>query len=454
MNQRYVTLFLSATIALAGSTAAASPFAYAIGGASSTVSVIDTTTQQVVSTIHVPAFPVLDVLSPDGSRLYVSSQGANVVAVIDTTANAVIATIPLGAVAGHMAITPDGKQLYVTMQSLSGCAFPACDAVWVISTVTNQVTGQVNLNGVCPGGGCNLSYMAVSPDGARLYATAGGVNKIAVIDTSANSVISSSSAGSGPGLAITRDGTTLYEMNTFNLGLSVIDTASMSVLTSGFPAGCADPQGLALSPDESRLYIPCIDGSSVAVVDRSTLTVVATPSLNGLQPSQVAAFTPDGASAYVAACCTSPGTGTVFVIDTSTGTVTNTIAIAGNSGGIVIGGRNPYAAQIQPPIKGDGSSVFNASRGVVPVKFTLTSSDAPTCALPAASIAVIRFSGNTTQAVNENDFITPADAGAEFRREGCQYVYNLGSQTLGVGNYLVQIKIAGSVVGHAVFALK
>ena len=31
-----------------------------------------------------------------------------------------------------------------------------------------------------------------------------------------------------------------------------------------------------------------------------------------------------------------------------------------------------YAAQIQPPINADGTSVFSSRRGVVPVKFTLT----------------------------------------------------------------------------------
>ena len=49
-----------------------------------------------------------------------------------------------------------------------------------------------------------------------------------------------------------------------------------------------------------------------------------------------------------------------------------------------------YAAQIQPPINADGTSVFNSRRGVVPIKFTLTQGGVTTCDLPPATIAVTR----------------------------------------------------------------
>ena len=43
---------------------------------------------------------------------------------------------------------------------------------------------------------------------------------------------------------------------------------------------------------------------------------------------------------------------------------------------------SPYVAAVVQPIKADGTSVFSANRGVVPVKFTLTSDGMPTCQLP------------------------------------------------------------------------
>jgi len=113
-----------------------------------------------------------------------------------------------------------------------------------------------------------------------------------------------------------------------------------------------------------------------------------------------------------------------------------------------------YKAFVQPPIDADGSSVFKANRGVLPVKFTLTQNDAPTCTLPPATIAVTRTAGGTLGPVNESVYKTNADDDSNFRVDGCQYIYNLSASTLGVGTYRVNISIEGITVGYAVFALK
>jgi hypothetical protein len=115
---------------------------------------------------------------------------------------------------------------------------------------------------------------------------------------------------------------------------------------------------------------------------------------------------------------------------------------------------NLYAAQIQPPINADGTSVFNANRGVIPVKFTLTLNGNSTCALPPATIAVTRTAGGTTGSVNESVYSMASDSGSNFRIDSCQYLYNLNSSALGVGTYRVDIRINNQVVGSAVFQLK
>jgi len=65
----------------------------------------------------------------------------------------------------------------------------------------------------------------------------------------------------------------------------------------------------------------------------------------------------------------------------------------------------PFAAQIQPPINADGSSVFSVKRGVVPVKFTLTSDGAPTCQLPPATISLARTAGAVLGSIDESIFV-------------------------------------------------
>jgi hypothetical protein len=112
------------------------------------------------------------------------------------------------------------------------------------------------------------------------------------------------------------------------------------------------------------------------------------------------------------------------------------------------------AAQVQPPINADGSSVFNVRRGVIPVKFTLSCNGIPTCDLSPATIAVTRTAGGVIGQINESVYTGPSDSGSNFRIEGCQYHYNLTSNTLGVGTYRVDILINNQVIGSATFQLK
>jgi probable HAF family extracellular repeat protein len=110
-------------------------------------------------------------------------------------------------------------------------------------------------------------------------------------------------------------------------------------------------------------------------------------------------------------------------------------------------------AQIQPPIDADGSSVFSAKRGVIPIKFTLALDGTPTCQLPPATIAITRLTGNTVGAVDESVHLAAADNGQDFRVSDCQYQYNLAASSLGPGHYRVEIAIDGIVIGRAEFSL-
>ncbi len=113
-----------------------------------------------------------------------------------------------------------------------------------------------------------------------------------------------------------------------------------------------------------------------------------------------------------------------------------------------------YHAQIQPPINADGTSIFNANRGVIPVKFRLTQDGSPTCALPAATIALTRTAGGNIGPINESVYVMSADNGSNFRIDDCQYIYNLSSSALGTGTYRVDITINGATVGSATFKFK
>lgn len=116
----------------------------------------------------------------------------------------------------------------------------------------------------------------------------------------------------------------------------------------------------------------------------------------------------------------------------------------------------PDIAAILPPIQSDGSSVFNAARGVVPVKFSLSVNGAATCNLPPATVSLERTAGGTVGTVDESVFEMSADTGSDFRIDStaCQYVYNLDAASLGAGTYIVKININGVAVGSGTFGLR
>jgi len=116
------------------------------------------------------------------------------------------------------------------------------------------------------------------------------------------------------------------------------------------------------------------------------------------------------------------------------------------------GAPSPYSAFVQQPINADGSSVFSAKKGVIPVKFTLTKDGTATCQLPPATITLTRTAGGTIGPIDESVYMGSADSGSNFRISGCQYVYNLASP--GPGTYEVDIITQNSLVGSAIFALK
>jgi hypothetical protein len=112
-----------------------------------------------------------------------------------------------------------------------------------------------------------------------------------------------------------------------------------------------------------------------------------------------------------------------------------------------------YAAQVQPPLNPDGTSVFNYRRGSVPVKFILTADGTSTCDLPPATISLFRTSGMSPGLINESDYTAPSDDGVDFRISGCQYIYNLDTKHLGPGSYSVRINISDAEAGSAIFGL-
>jgi YVTN family beta-propeller protein len=227
---------------------------YVTNNGSNNVSVLDTATTTVVATVPVGTGPAGVAVTPDGTRVYVNNNQSNNVSVIDTATNTVVATVPVGNGPYYVAITPDGTRAYVTNLNSSD--------VSVIDTATNTVVATV-------GGAFFPSDAVATPDGTRVYVASAGI--MGVIDTATNTLTTFSGAYSY--LALSPDGTRLYGTNG-DTYLDVIDTATNTVVaTITDPNTYFGPMGV--TPDGTRLYAGDSGGSGkMFVIDTATNTVV------------------------------------------------------------------------------------------------------------------------------------------------------------------------------------
>jgi YVTN family beta-propeller protein len=302
------------TLALLGLDAGESfgqPFAYVTNNQSTFVSVIDTATNRVVSTIPDRVGGAGVAVDPRGRFVYVThSGGQDTVSVIDAVSNNVFKLVGVGFQPRDVVVLPNGNFAYVANSSQS---------VSVLETVGHTVVSTVPLMRT-------PNRIAASPDGSRVYTT-NTDGTVSVISTSSNSVIATISLGGPPigppqGLTVARDGSRVYVADG-SQGIAVIATASNSVI--GRVAVSA--ASLALTPDGTRLYVPSPGG--LTVLDAATLGVITV--IPGIAGGVDVGITPDGQRAYVVRNQTLTATfNSVTVVDIGTNSVATTIPLGSN----------------------------------------------------------------------------------------------------------------------------
>lgn len=317
-------------------------FAYVANNLGDTVSVVNTNTHLVVTTIPVGTFPYGVAVDQAGKFAYVTNSASNDVSVISTATNTVVATI--GGQAGPMEIvlTPNGKTAYVS-NSNSG-------SVAVINTSTRQVTATIPVP--------NPIGLAVTPSGGFLYVVSSSASRVLVISTLTRAVVASIPVGTIPvSVVISPDGSTAYAINFNSNTVSVIRTGDNRVTkTIGVSRG---PFGAAVSPDGHWLYVANYDaggGTLVTVINTSTQAVAGTVSA-GTGP-QFVAFSQDSAFAFV----TNVTSNNVSVIKTASRTNVGTISVGKRPIGVGVIGVLTVST-VAGGYVGDNGAATNAALG-------------------------------------------------------------------------------------------
>jgi YVTN family beta-propeller protein len=348
------------------------------------------------------ASPLEVLLSPDGARLYVLCQQSQEVRVLDAASYAVIKNIAVGRVPRGISLSPDGARLFVTNSWDDTLSIIDTNALVVVATwpvgaepssvvedrqgkrlfIANRISNDVAVLDAQTGAeekrllaGRGSSYLALSPDGTKLYAThvypnasphrTAPESEITVIDVARAVVVDRIPLHGIAGvfhMAFSGDGRlgVVAEYHPKNLvplahlehGGAFEDTLTVfgadvgktvEVPLDELERYASQPFGVAIAPDKSRIYVTSGGSEIVTVVDvprmlrfihahngpfvqdlsASANYVVARIAV-GLNPRGLT-LTRDGRRLFVANRLDD----TISLIDTRTNRVTSTITLAG-----------------------------------------------------------------------------------------------------------------------------
>jgi gliding motility-associated-like protein len=284
-------------------------YAYIPNYFSNTVSVVNTVTNAVVTTVRVGGEPVAVTVSPDGSRAYTANNLSNNVSVINAVTNTVIATIPVGDAPNWVVFNHAGTKVYVSTFT----------AIKIIDVATNTVTGTLPVTGAnslaidaadgflytvsntTPGAvqkidlASNLvvAYVnvgiatwcgTISPDDSKLYVTGSNSNDVTVLNTSDLSTIATIPVGNSPTIAVlSLDGKTIWVTDNSNNTITVIDATTNTVTGSIDVGGIS--RGSNLSADGKVLFVTVANSlvaiSTVTNAILSSVPVGSIPLANG-----------------------------------------------------------------------------------------------------------------------------------------------------------------------------
>jgi YVTN family beta-propeller protein len=284
------------------------------------VHVIDPTTNKVVGTIEGIEVPHGTVLSPDGTRIYVTEEATKTMDAVDAKTLKVIKKVPLSGRPNNLAVTKDGRKVYVGIAQQPGAvdvidtatltrvkSIPVQGAIHNVFTTPDSkyaVSGSV-VSGVITAidtstdtvawswketSGIRPMIFTTNPDGSTKdmifqlsnfhgfvvadFATQKEIRRVELPDVPGKErEIDGIQGAPAHGLVLTKDGKTLWSTSKYYdyvAAYSMPDYKLIKVLPVG-----SHPEWLTIPPDGKDMYVGCAGTDTTDVVDVKTMTVIA-----------------------------------------------------------------------------------------------------------------------------------------------------------------------------------
>jgi PQQ-dependent catabolism-associated beta-propeller protein len=283
---------------------------------SDSISVIDSKTNQIETTVEVGKRPRGIGFSPDHSELYVAVSDENAIAVVDPKTLQVLRKFEAGSDPETFAVHPNGN-IYISNEDDAKAT--------VINPKTGEHLAEIKV-GLEPEG------VAVSPDGSKVIILSESTNMLHVISIPDHKITDNILVGARPrSVTFSQNGELAYTAAEISGEVFKIDIVNAKIIQKGtFENKNAKPKDVLLSKDEKTLYIAGGRANKVMVMDTESLSLIKGIPVGkrvwGLVLSR------DGSRLYT----TDGVSGTVSVIDTDKNKVIETIKVGEFPWGVVI----------------------------------------------------------------------------------------------------------------------
>ena len=195
-------------------------------------------------------------IDDNATHLYIANEDAGAISVLNTADGKVEHQIPVAEEPEGVAFTPNGKSVYATCETAGD--------IFVINTAQYKTTAHFVVGG-------RPRNVVFSPDGSRAYIPSESTGIVHIIDTLNQQQVQAIQlpTNSRPMcLVMSKDGKQLYLSTGWGASICVVDIPSLKILNN-IKVG-PRPWGFAMSPDGKQLFVANGPSNDISVVDLTT----------------------------------------------------------------------------------------------------------------------------------------------------------------------------------------